>query len=198
MIHSANIDIQDVYEAQKNVFDTSYVYWIEHVLFSFNWWLLLILAIVPWFVWWKYVDKERIIEISLIGLLSMVIVTGLDIIGTSFAFWTYGFNVIQMITTMSTVDMTLLPILNMFLYQLFPKWKSYIIASIVLALIGTFIVEPLFAWRNIYILHEWEYIYSLPIYITFTAFLKWFVHKIKAYQKKARLKVTERNAAKEN
>src|SRR5699024_8660558 len=82
------------------------------------------------------------------------------------------------------VDMTLLPILNMFLYQLFPKWKSYMIASIVLALIGTFIVEPLFAWGDIYILHEWKYIYSFPIYITFITFLKWFVHKIKAYEEK--------------
>src|SRR5699024_7864604 len=111
----------------------------------------------------------------------MVIVTCLDIIGTSFAFWTYGFKVVQMLTTMSTVDMTLLPILNMCLYQLFPKWKSYMIASIVLALIGTFIVEPLFAWGDIYILHEWKYIYSFPIYITFTTFLKCFVQTITAY-----------------
>ncbi|HLR22461.1 MAG TPA: CBO0543 family protein [Pseudogracilibacillus sp.] len=189
MVHSANIDLQDVYEAQKYVFETNYAYWIEHVLFSFNWWLLLIIAIVPWFIWWRYVDKERIIEISLIGLLSMVIVTGLDIIGTSFAFWTYGFKVVQMLTTMSAIDMTLLPVLNMFLYQLFPKWKSYMIASIVLALIGTFIVEPLFAWGDIYILHEWKYIYSFPIYITFTAFLKWFVDKIKFYEEKMKKKI---------
>src|SRR5699024_12798695 len=80
-------------------------------------------------------------------------------------------------------------ILNMFLYQLFPKWKSYMIASIVLALIGTFIVEPLFAWGDIYILHEWKYIYSFPIYITFTTFLKWFVQKIKAYEEKMKKKI---------
>src|SRR5699024_11643357 len=103
-----------------------------------------------------------------------------SIIGTSFAVSTYVFKVVQMLTTMSTVDMTLLPILNMFLYQLFPKWKSYMIASIVLALIGTFIVEPLFAWGAIYILHAWQYIYSFPIYITFTTFFKWFVQKIYA------------------
>src|SRR5699024_12319074 len=116
-------DLQHVYRAQNYQFEIKYAYWIEHVLFSFNCWLLLIIAIVPWFIWLRYVDKERIIEISLIGLLSMVIVTCLYIIGTSFAFWTYGFKVVQMLTTMSTVDMTLLPILNMFLYQLFPKWK---------------------------------------------------------------------------
>src|SRR5699024_12487469 len=139
MVHSANIDLQDVYEAQKYVFETNYAYWIEHVLFSFNWWLLLIMAIVPWFIWWKYVDKERIIEISLIGLLSMVIVTCLDIIVTSFAFWSYGFKVLQMLTTMSTVDMTLLPNLNMILYQLFPIWKTYNIVIIVFPLIGNYI-----------------------------------------------------------
>src|SRR5699024_11940600 len=107
-------------------------------------WLLLVIAIVPWFIWWRYVDKERIIEISLIGLLSMVIVTCLDIIGTSFAFWTYGFKVVQMLTTMSTVDMTLLPILNMFIYQLFPKRTSYLIVIIFFFFIRFIIVIYLY------------------------------------------------------
>lgn len=187
MMQSDNsVDIQDVIEAQKNLFETDYTYWLEHGLFSFGWWFLVILSIVPWFIWWKLVDKKRLLEISTIGLMAMVIVSLLDLIGSSFVLWTYGNKPVQMLLPLLTIDITLLPVLNMFFYQWFPKWKSYIIANIILALFGTFIVEPLFVWLKIYILHGWKYIYSLPIYIAIVIILKWVLQKIKAYQANAR------------
>lgn len=183
MIHSNEIaDLDNIYGIQKKLFDANYVYWMEHGLFSLNWWFLLLLSIVPWLIWWKFVDKKRLMEISIVGFLSMIITSTLDAIGTSFVFWTYGQKLVQMLIPLSTIDMTLLPIVNMFLYQLFPKWKSYMVATIIVALIGTFLAEPLFVWLGIYILHSWEYIYSLPIYIAFTVFLKWLVQKMKTYQ----------------
>lgn len=180
------VNVHDVHEAQKTLFETNYTYWMEHVLFSFNWWFLIILSIIPWFFWWKFVDKKRLLEISCIGFLSMLIALCLDLIGTSFVFWSYQFNLVQMLLPLCTIDMTLLPILNMLLYQLFPKWKSYIVASIVVALIGTFLAEPLFVWMGIYILHSWEHIYSLPIYIAIAISLKWFMQKMKACQANAK------------
>lgn len=178
------VDIQDVIEAQQNFFETNYSYWMEHVLFSFNWWLLIILSIVPWFIWWKFVDKKRLVEISFVGLLSMVVVSFLDLIGGNLLFWTYGFNVVQMILPQITIDLTLLPIINMFLYQLIPKWKPYIIATFFVALFGAFFAEPFFVWMGIYIIHSWEYIYSLPIYIAISIGLKWILQKAKARQEK--------------
>lgn len=172
------VNIQDVIEAQRNLFETNYTYWLEHVLFSFNWWFLIIVSIVPWFIWWKFVDKKRLMEIITVGLLSVVIVSLLDLMGSSFVFWTYGFNVVQMILPLITIDLTLLPVLNMFLYQLFPKWRSYTVASIVVALLGAFFAEPLFIWMGIYILHGWKPIYSLPIYIAISIILKLFMKKV--------------------
>jgi len=179
------VDIQDVIETQRNLFETNYTYWMEHVLFSFNWWFLIIISIVPWFIWWKFVDKKRLLDISFVGLLSMVIVSTLDLMGSSFVLWTYGFNVVQMILPQITIDLTLLPIINMFLYQLFPKWKQYIAATVFIALFGTFLAEPLFVWMGIYILHSWKYIYSLPIYIVFTIGLKWILQIAKTCQDRA-------------
>lgn len=181
-----NINIQDAIEAQKSIFETNYTYWTEHVLFSFNWWFLVIVSIVPWFIWWKFVDKKRLIEILNVGFLSMVIVSLLDLIGSSFVFWTYGFKLVNMLLPLLTVDLTLLPVLNMFFYQFFPKWKSFIVANVGLALFGTFIAEPLFVWLGIYILHGWKYIYSLPIYIAIAIVLKLFMQKVKAYQANAK------------
>lgn len=187
MMQSMNtVDIQDVIEAQRDLFEVNYQYWMEDVLFSFNWWFIIVISIVPWFIWWKFVDKKRLMEIIPIGLLSMVIVSTLDLFGSSFVFWTYGDNLVQMILPLMNIDLTLLPIINMFLYQLFPKWKGYIIASTVIALFGTFIVEPLFVWMGIYILHGWKFIYSLPIYIMIAVILKLFMDKTKTYQTRQR------------
>ncbi|MFD2210296.1 CBO0543 family protein [Virgibacillus halophilus] len=180
------VDIQDVMKSQRSLYETNYAYWMEHVLFSFNWWFLIIISIVPWFIWWKLVDKKRLVEISSVGLLSMVIVLTLDLIGSSFVLWTYGFNVVQMILPQITIDLTLLPIINMFLYQFIPRWKPYIVATIFVALFGTFLVEPLFVWMGIYILHSWKYVYSLPIYIAFSIGLKWVLQKTKTCQNNAR------------
>lgn len=180
------VDIQDAIEAQKNLFETNYTYWLEHGLFSFSWWFLIIVSIVPWFIWWKFVDKKRLLEISTVGLLSMVIVLLLDLIGSSFVLWTYGHKPVQMLLPLLTIDLTLLPVLNMLFYQWFPKWKPYIIASVILALFGTFIAEPIFVWMEIYILHNWKYIYSLPIYIAVVIVLKWVLQKIKTYQANAK------------
>lgn len=182
MINTVNL--QDVTDAQRHLFETNYTYWIEHVLLSFNWWFLILISIVPWFIWWKFVDKKKLLEMFTVGFLSMAIVSLLDLIGSSFVFWTYGFSVVQMLLPLITVDLTLLPVINMLLYQLFPKWKPYIISSIVVALFGTFIAEPLFVWLGIYILHSWEYFYSLPIYVMIAIGLKLFMHKVKSYQTK--------------
>jgi hypothetical protein len=180
------VDLQNVIEAQKELFEANYKYWMEHGLFSFDWWLLVISGIVPWFIWWKFVDKKRLLEICTMGFLSMVIVLLLDLIGSSFVFWTYKSKPIQMLLPLLTIDLTILPILNMFLYQLFPKWRSYIVASIFLALFGTFIVEPVFVWTGIYILHSWKYIYSLPIYIALAVGLKFCIQIIKSCQANAK------------
>lgn len=43
-------------------------YWKEEVVFTYQWWIMILILILPFFLWWMLVDKRRIIEISLVGL----------------------------------------------------------------------------------------------------------------------------------
>ncbi|QBP40235.1 CBO0543 family protein [Paenisporosarcina antarctica] len=174
--------VQDIIELQNKLFEINYTFWIEHVLFSFNWWFLIIITILPWGIWWRFVDKKRIIEISLMGTLVMITSVFLDVVGTSFLLWGYAYKDIQMIPLLSAVDITILPIVYMFVYQIFSKWKSYLFSLIVAATGAAFIVEQLFERMDIYQLYSWKHIYSFFIYIAIGIVFKWLIQKMKERQ----------------
>ncbi|MDY0394183.1 CBO0543 family protein [Virgibacillus halophilus] len=180
------MSINDLKEVQELLFKTTYQRWMDDVLFSFNWWFLVVISILPWFIWWKLTDKTRLLEIIVVGFAVFGIATLLDVIGIVFSLWTYGYKIIQMFPPLTPVDMTALPIIYMLIYQWFSKWKTFLIAHVIMAAISTFIFEPLFAWMDIYVLHGWKYIYSFPIYIAMAAGVKWFVQKVIAIQDKKR------------
>jgi hypothetical protein len=44
---------------EKQLSNIIYENWVHFDLFTWQWWLLLGLTIVPWFIWWKIVDKKN-------------------------------------------------------------------------------------------------------------------------------------------
>lgn len=177
-----SVPIKKLYDAQEYAFEVTYQRWIEDVLFTFNWWFLLFLAIAPLFIWWKLIDKTRIMEIVFVGLTISLTATFLDTLGIIFSFWTYGYKVVQMVPMLNIVDLSLLPIFYMLIYQWFPKWKAYIVVLILLAAFGSFIAEPIFKWMKIYDLKTWKFIYSFPIYIAMGIGIKALTGKMVSIQ----------------
>ncbi len=177
--------LQDIQEAQKQLFELNYNYWIDEVLFSFNWWILIILMVVPWFLWWRFVDKKRLVEIALMGILVIITAVTIDTIGVSFLLWSYSYDIIQMIPFLIPIDFVIVPICYMVVYQHFQQWKSYLFTLAIVAAVGAFIIEPLFMWRDIYISYSWKHIYSFFAYITMGIILKLLIQKMIARQVKA-------------
>lgn len=167
-----------VREVHKELVDMRLEYWINHDLFSFQWWLLVILLIVPWIVWWRYVDKNRISQILLFGTLLMVLVMMMDDLGVESHLWSYPYQLFSMMPRLISIDQGIIIIAHMFLYQYFSKWKKFIIANTVMAIIFTFVFEPIVVWLDIYRLENWRYIYSLPIYILKAVLIKWVVDEV--------------------
>lgn len=167
--------IRDVH---KELADMRLEYWINHDLFSFQWWLLVVVLIVPWIIWWKYVDKNRLSQILLFGTLLMLLVMMLDDLGVETHLWSYPYQLISMMPRLISIDQGIIIIAHMFLYQYFSKWKKFIIANTVMAIIFTFVFEPIVVWLDIYRLENWRYIYSLPIYILKAVLIKWIVDEV--------------------
>lgn len=169
---------EQIREVHKELSEMRLEYWIHHNLFSYQWWLLLIVLIVPWIVWWKYVDKNKIGQILLYGSLLMILVTMLDDFGVESHLWSYPYQLINLLPRLISIDQGIIVIAHMFLYQYFPKWKKFLLANTVMAIIFTFIFEPITVWLGIYKLENWRYIYSLPIYIIKASFIKWLVDEV--------------------
>ena len=152
--------------------------WLNHDMFSFQWFLLLIVLIVPWIIWWRFVDEKRIYPILLFGSLLTILVMMMDDIGVELQLWSYPYQLVTILPRLISIDQGIIVIAHMLLYQYFKKWKKFIIANAVMAAIFTLICEPVTVWLGIYKLDNWRYIYSFPIYIIKAVFIKWLVDEV--------------------
>ena len=169
---------EEIREVNHHLQEMRKAYWLHHDLFSFQWWLLLLALILPWILWWKFVDRKRIDHILLFGSLLMVVIILLDDMGMELHLWSYPYQLIQIISRLIAVDQGIIVVAHMFLYQYFPSWKKFLLANIIMAAIFTFIFEPLTVWLGIYKLENWHYIYSLPIYVLKASLIKWLVDHV--------------------
>jgi len=150
-------------------------YWLHHDLFSFQWWLLLVIFIGPWIIWLRYVQRDRIKEILLFGTLLMILVGFLDDIGVHYNLWSYPYKLTSVVPRLVAIDYGIIIVAHMSVYQYFRSWKSFLTANVVMATVFSFVCEPITVWLGIYRLDNWEYAYSIPIYVLKAAFVKWIV-----------------------
>ncbi|CQR72241.1 hypothetical protein SOV_12040 [Sporomusa ovata DSM 2662] len=171
-------------EAHALYLQLSYNYWIQHALFTWQWWFLLLILVIPWYFWWLMVDKRRLLEIWCYGAMTFIAVQAADTAGVANALWMYPIRLLPKSPHMLSIDITILPIIFMQIYQSYSQWKAFIIASFIMAACLAFIAEPILVWMGIYELLNWKYYYSFPIYILITVTLKCIMETIKSLQQK--------------
>ncbi|MBB6678077.1 CBO0543 family protein [Cohnella lubricantis] len=153
-------------------------YYLHHDLFSWQWWLLLILLFVSWIVWLRLADRSRMKDILLFGSMITLVIIVLDYTGSELQLWSYAYQLLPFTTHLSSVDFSVLPVCHMLVYQFCRSWKAFLAANTVMALLFAFVAEPLFVYWDIYLMDHWEFVYSFPIYIAKAAFLKWLLERI--------------------
>ena len=157
----------------KNV---SLEHWATAEFGLWTWWLSLILVFLPLYIGWKFLDKKRVVEIAFFGLLVMIISSYLDVLGSEFIWWEYPVLLIPNLPLIFPIDFAVIPVIFMFIYQYFPKWKGFILVNVSISVVFSFVMEPLMIWMNLYRLVSWKLYYSFPIYILMAIFCKFIVH----------------------
>jgi hypothetical protein len=166
--------IQSIYETRQLLTFLQYQQW-RGVLFAYQWWLLLLLLIIPWIAWWKLVDKARLFEILSYALIVVIIGTTLDMYGVKLGLWSYPIKIFYLNPGLITVVWGVLPVIKSLIYQSYPEWKQFTATLILISAIASFIGEPIFHWLGMYKLHKWNYIYSFLGYIPVGVVSKWIV-----------------------
>ncbi|RKL66625.1 hypothetical protein CR203_15180 [Salipaludibacillus neizhouensis] len=72
---------EQIQSFNERLFEMRLEKWLNHDLFSFQWFLLLAVLIIPWIIWWRFVDTNRIAPILLYGTLMSLLVLMMDDIG---------------------------------------------------------------------------------------------------------------------
>ena len=176
---------EKMFELQKKADQVLRENWLENVLFTYRWWIALALAVVPWLLWWKLVDRQRLFEIMTYGFMVMVVSIIFDAVGVEFDLWEYKYRLVPLLDVFIEYDIAVMPVVYMLVYQYFNSWKSFVMAHIVLAAVFAFAAEPLLVWMGYYVLINWEYIYSFPIYLAIAVALRWVMIKLRLAVNKA-------------
>lgn len=163
-------------------------HFIQDVLWSYQWWILVLTIIVLWTAWVILVDRKRLRNILLVGLFAMGFALVLDDIGLSMALWNYPYKIAFFSTRLSPVDMVVLPIAFMFIYQYCRKWGLYILFCILFSAFASFVAEPIFVKLDMYTIIHWKFIYSAPIYVAIGIVTKGAVDLTEWLERRARAK----------
>ncbi|MBW7457402.1 CBO0543 family protein [Paenibacillus sepulcri] len=153
-------------------------YWLHHDLFTPQWWFLLAALIIPWVIWWKLVDRSRLTQIVILGLITIIVVDCLDDIGSMNMYWSYPYQLLRISPRLISVDYSMLPVIHMLTYQYFRSWKPFMIVHLILSAVFAFAFEPIMEGLGIYEPHHWKHIYSFPIYLALAIAVRWVTERV--------------------
>lgn len=150
---------EQIMELQRQVLALRISDWYDKVV-SWQYALLIVLLLVPWIIWWKLVDRKRIIEIFAFGLLVSTVSSFFNSNGLTLMLWSYPYHLLPFSPRAYSFSLAVIPVAFMLIYQYFPKRTAFAVAITVLSAATAFIVQPLLKLANIYKLINWNYFYS--------------------------------------
>ncbi|WLD92527.1 CBO0543 family protein [Alkalihalobacillus sp. AL-G] len=139
--------------------------WFSVSVFTWSWWFLVFGLILPWLIFIRYLDRNRVLHIWSFGLLVIIITTFIDDLGSELGLWIYPIKFIPLGLLAYPFDFSILPVAYMLVYQCTNTWKTFNISLFALAIIFAFIGEPISVRMGIVEYVNWDYIYSFVFYI---------------------------------
>ncbi|MDP4144906.1 MAG: CBO0543 family protein [Bacillota bacterium] len=164
--------LDQVYKLNESVNRMLLDIWMKQIVFSWRWWVEILLAIIPWILWIKFRDKKATDRLLFVGLLVFVVTNTLDNIGIAYNAWHYDWNVLPIVPIYLPWDFTLFPILVMWLLQYKPN-ISPLVKALVFSAFNAFLMEPLFQYFSFYHPVAWKQYYSFIIYIPLYLFFNY-------------------------
>lgn len=162
----STIPTNDLIKMEEIFYGSLMNFWKEHNLYTWEWWFLVLLSILSPIVWWKFINKRRITEITAYGLFYGVGAIILDSIGSNLMAWVYPVRLTPYLyPQLYPYDIGIVIIPFMLIYQ---RWgsnmiKFFLISGLQSAFIA-FIAERFMTFIHVYHEITWKHIYSFPIY----------------------------------
>ncbi len=125
--------------------------WLDTDFNTAAWWFLLAVFIISLAVWWRLVDKRRLLELSFYGFVVMTVSIWLDQVGYELGLWYYPVDLIPVFPPSTTIDYVTLPVTYALVYQYCRSWKSFLMTTVLMAGVFSFVMEPLLSKFGFYV-----------------------------------------------
>ena len=175
---NSNLSIENAIELRRKLNDVLIQRWYHETFLHWQWWFLIIFLILPWIIWWKYVDKRRLESILVFGFIVIIFNACLDDLGSSLLWWFYPHKIIPTLHVLKTPSISIVPCVMMIVFQRNRTWGKFIKANFLLSLVIAFIGEPVFILTGIYKLLTWNLFYSFLHYNIAGIIARWMTIKI--------------------
>ncbi|QJW47653.1 hypothetical protein HA075_18900 [bacterium BFN5] len=159
-------NLEMIYATKNLLWSQLYTSWITEELFSFPWWFSVVSLIISYIIWWKLLDKSRLVELLLFGSLVAVMSIIIDTVADNLTLWQYKVKIFPFTPGFFPYHLSLAPLMLMLVYQYTNHWRSYVISTVFAGLIYCFVMIPTFVFIGEAQLYKWNHGYT---FITFTA-----------------------------
>lgn len=136
--------VELVHQIRGQLWEITFNRYLTQELFSWQWWGLIALLAVFYTVWWRLVDKRRLVEILLFGSFMAVTAAVVDIAGVTAARWQYNVRLFPILPAPFPFDYTVIPIMLMLAHQYGTTWGRYLGLAAVAGAIFYFVIIPAF------------------------------------------------------
>ncbi|PLR95129.1 CBO0543 family protein [Bacillus sp. T33-2] len=120
-------------------------YWNKYSGFNtWQFWVVLAFLVIPLIALYFFLDKRKALLFGFYGYNVHVLFTYIDVLGGSRGLWIYPYKVFPMLTTSFALDVSLVPVVYMLLYQWTLKHKkNYYIYFALLSAFFAYFFKPL-------------------------------------------------------
>jgi hypothetical protein len=155
---------------------------IHAFLFTWQWWLGIILFILPWLLWILFRPKKSTGRLLGSAFLTMTLSLLIDLIALSYGLWSYPmkFSPISPVLFLP-YHLALAPVAIMFVLQIKPQANPFLKGSI-FAAIAAFGGMNLFKVIGFYNPKNWSTLYDFFIFL-FLFLCSYWLFNIKGYEK---------------
>ncbi|MZQ86364.1 hypothetical protein GQF01_30105 [Paenibacillus sp. 5J-6] len=147
-------------------------YWLQHDVFSFQWWIIVIINVLFVALLLILMDRKRTLSTVLTFMTGFIIVGAVDQVGKFFDLWRYPHQLIPFTENLNAVDFFVIPSIFAYMYQKFSTWKSFLIAIVVASLVISYVGEPIFVSLDMYELVRWSYWKSFFVLVGIAILMK--------------------------
>lgn len=173
---------EEIYVTKKILWEQLYSSWINYELFSLPWWVTIGALITIYFIWWKALDKSRIIELLLFGSLLAVMSALIDTVADNLMLWQYKVRLLPFSPAFFPYHLTIAPIILMLVYQYTSTWKSFLLWTAISGAIYSFVFIPTFVSLGEVHLLRWKYHYNFITFFLRACVGRWLLMLFKQFE----------------